>query len=71
MKKGEDLNRTEANNIKIKLRHLARLLQLLREKTDIEGGFIKFSKPKFYDMFVAVVWELREISKQMAIAFGN
>ena len=55
MKTGEDLNRTEANNIKIKLRHLARLLQLLREKTDIEGGFIKFSKPKFYDMFVAVV----------------
>lgn len=70
MRLGVDLSWSEINNIRSKLRHLARLLHQLRDMTRMSGSYMDFLRPKFYDCFVDAVHELRKTSKQMAIALG-
>lgn len=70
LRKG-DLNFSETNQIRGKLRFLARLLLGIREKTETELSFSELLRPEYYDAFVAAVLEIRQSNKQLALSLGH
>lgn len=61
----------EKNNIRSKLRAVARLLILLREETHETNSLSEFFKPKYYEAFECCVLKIRETNKQLAFTVGN
>lgn len=70
LRKG-DLNFSETNQLRGKLRFLARLLLAIREKTETELSFSELLRPEYYDAFVAAVLEIRQSNKQLALTLGH
>ena len=72
MRKGYNMNYSEDNQLRAKLRFLARLLAKLREKTERHAlGLSDFIHPKFYDAFVESVTDIRSQNKQLALTLGH
>ena len=71
LRKGPELDFTEINQIRAKLRFLARLKNLISEKSGEYGELANFLKPKHYDTFVQAVLEIREQNKQLALTLGH
>lgn len=71
LRKGNDLDFDEINNVRHKLRALARLLQVLHELTHSVFSFAQLLAPEFYDQFVAAVLQIRAENKQLAIQLGH
>lgn len=71
LRKGDALTWDETNQVRQKLRSLARLLLVLREKTNKELSFMDFLKPQFYDRFVDSVIEIRKTNRQLAFTLGH
>lgn len=61
---------TEDNQIRSKLRFLARLLVKLRDMTGLKLSLSDFIHPKYYDSFVSAVIELRKENQQLAVTLG-
>lgn len=70
LRKGDQESYTETNQIRQKLRFLARLLVKLRDISGRDLTLNEFACPKFYDAFVEAVLELRQENKQLAVTLG-
>lgn len=68
---GANLRHAEVNNIRNKLRSLARLLIVLRERTNATMNFEHLLKPKYYDMFREAVSRLSVESPQLGLTLGH
>lgn len=71
MRIGRNLRPSEINNIREKLRALARLLIVLRSKTTPMATFEQLLHPRNYDCFRDAVRELAEQSHQLALTLGH
>lgn len=71
LRKGKQLTYEEINQIRMKLRFLARLLHKIREITHQMSSFSDFLKPCYYNRFVEAVIKIREEDKQLAVTLGH
>lgn len=70
LKKGDQLNHSEFNQIRQKLRFIARLIVKLQTLSGIQHTLTDFLQPKFYDVFVQAILKLREENQQLALTVG-
>lgn len=71
LRKGEFVNWSETNQIRGKLRFLARLLQAVHTTSGKTLSMSEMLKPQFYDVFVSSVLEIRKENKQLAFTLGH
>jgi len=72
LRMGDKLRNSDINNIRNKLRSVARLLKGLREKTETFHNLSTYIDPKYYDSFVEVVRDLgSKTSSQLALTLGH
>lgn len=71
LRKGQKLSWSEVNQVRGKLRFLARLLHTVRELSATELSFDEYLRPEYYDTFVAAVLQIRDANKQLALTLGH
>lgn len=71
LRKGDSETYQETNQIRQKLRFLARLLIQLRKVSERELMLSDFIAPQYYDDIVDAVLELRQANKQLAVTLGH
>lgn len=72
LRKGDQVSFAELNQIRSKLRFVARLVKELHSTTgDATKTLTEFLHPRYYDDFVTAVLSIREINKQMAFTLGH
>lgn len=71
LRKGDNINFTEINQIRGKLRFLARLLHAVRDETGTSDSLSDLIDPGYYDAFVTAVLKIRAVNKQLALTLGH
>lgn len=71
MRKGDTFSFAEKNQIRGKLRFLARLLHMVQKLTQSKQSFSELLNPTRYTAFVESVTEIRKSNKQLAIQLGT
>lgn len=71
LRKGDQLSWSEKNQIRGKLRFLARLLHQIRSQTQTSCDLSTYLKPQYYDSMVEAVLEIRKSNKQLALTLGH
>lgn len=70
LKKGDELNFSESNQIRQKLRFIARLLVKLQTISGKPYTLNEFLNAKYYDIFVQAVLAMRAENRQLAVTVG-
>lgn len=71
LRMGENLRPSDINNIRTKLRSIARLLLLLQDKSQATHSLNKYFQPQYYDTFVNSVNDMARDSPQLGLTLGH
>lgn len=71
LRKGDNLAWTDVNQIRGKLRFLARLVHAVRDEAGNVCSLSELLHPSYYDAFVTAVLKIRTTNKQLALTLGH